>query len=338
MRSWLNALRYDPIEPLLSSGVEALVWHVRRDLLGESVAPVKTLWNLPAVQKLLRRQQADGSFKYPGRRADVWPDHHYPLFETWKQLRFLVDQFGLTKRHPAAAQAAEFILSCQTRAGDIRGLLANQYATYYTGALLGLLIRAGYGRDPRIERGLRWLLSMRQDDSGWTIPILTAQLSRTDGDRVTREYTAPIEPDRSQPFSHNWTGMILRAFAAHPRHRRSKAARQAAHLLKSRFFQPDHYRSYQSSAYWVIFQYPFWWNHLVAVLDTLSLIGVPADDADIRHGLDWLVQHQQRNGMWKSRYDKRTASADPRKADEMSLWVTLAICRVLKRYFGAAHT
>jgi len=69
--------------------------------------------------------------------------------------------------------------------------------------------------------------------------------------------------------------MILRAFAVHKRYRRSPAARAAADLLKSRFFQPDAYTSYRAASYWVRFDYPFWWNQLVAALDSVSLIGVP---------------------------------------------------------------
>ena len=47
-------------------------------------------------------------------------------------------------------------------------MLANQYACYYTGAILSLLVKAGYEDDPRIEKGFQWLLSMRQKDMGWS--------------------------------------------------------------------------------------------------------------------------------------------------------------------------
>jgi hypothetical protein len=104
--------------------------------------------------------------------------------------------------------------------------------------------------------------------------------------------------------------------------------------VKTRFFAPDSYASYRSADYWVRFQYPFWWNNLVAALDSLSLIGVPGDDPDIQHGLEWLIDHQQRSGLWKLSYEKSKSHAHPAKADQMRLWVTLAICRILKRYFG----
>lgn len=42
--------------PLLSSGNEALLYFVRRDLLGENVGSVHRLWQLPEVQKILKKQ------------------------------------------------------------------------------------------------------------------------------------------------------------------------------------------------------------------------------------------------------------------------------------------
>jgi len=297
------------------------------------VEPRRLLWELPEVRGLLRRQRRDGSFEWRGKESDHYPAHHYPLAETWKQLRFLVDQYGFTRKHPACEAAAEFMLGCQTEDGDIRGMIANQYATYYTGAMLGLLVKAGYGKDPRVSRGFEWLLSMRQDDGGWTVPILTSGLSRDEMYRLTSTFAEPIEPDRSKPFSHNWTGMVLRAFAAHPQRRRSRAARTAAALLQTRFVAPDCYGSYKSADYWVRFQYPFWWNHLVAALDSLSLIGLQANDPDIRRALDWLREHQQRNGLWRLSYQANKKHAPPAKASEMQLWITLAICRIFQRFY-----
>jgi len=246
---WLSRTRYDPIAALMSSDNEAIVFHVRRDLLGDKVGPVRRLWDLPDVRRRLRKQKPGGFFEYPGNRPHVYPEHHYPLLETWKQFRFLVEQYGFNKRHPAGREAAEFLFSCQTADGDIRGLIANQHATYYTGAIMALLIKAGYAHDPRIERGFKWLLSMRQDDGGWTVPLQTVELTPADIYRLTSEPADPVKLDRSKPFAHNCTGMVIRAFAAHPQRRRSAAARTAAKLLKTRFLKPDVYSSYKAAAY-----------------------------------------------------------------------------------------
>ena len=88
------------------------------------------------------------------------------------------------------------------------------------------------------------------------------------------EHAKPVPLNPEPPFSHNWTGMVLRAFAAHPRYRKSTAAVKAARLLKTRFFQPVIYSAFRDADYWVKFQFPFWWNHLVAALDSISRISL----------------------------------------------------------------
>jgi hypothetical protein len=330
-RNWQQQLMYDPLSPLESSGNEALLYYVRRDLLGKRAGPVEPLWQLPAVQKILRKQHPNGS--WPWAAPEKHPAVNHRIIETWRQLRFLVQQYGLTSEHPAVRCAAEYLFSCQAGAGDFRGILANQYATYYTGAIMAVLIEAGYQDDPRIEKAFEWLLGMRQSDGGWTVPLLTHKLDRATQYHLTTQFVEPLEPDRSKPFSHNWTGMVLRAFAAHPRYRKHGAARTAAYLLKSRFFQPDAYNSYRAPTYWVRFEYPFWWNHLVSALDSISLIGVPANEEQIEQARDWFARHQERSGLWKISY-VQPDQKEGAKAGEMKYWVSLAICRVLKRLYG----
>jgi hypothetical protein len=330
---WQRKLNYDPIPPLLASEEEALTYFVRRDLLGHDPGPVTRIWQLPAPQRILKKELPDGSWPRAGVKTPTTVK--YPLVETWRNLRFLVEQYGFTREHPQAAKAAEFVFSCQTEEGDIRGFIANQYATYYTGALMAVLIHAGYADDPRIEKGLRWLLSMRQDDLAWSVPLITHKFDRATLYRLTSQHAPSVEPDRSKPFSHNATGMVLRAFAAHPEYRHTEAARTAAHLLASRFFKPDSYTSYRSPSYWVRFEYPFWWNHLVAALDTVSLIGLGEKDEQVRLGLTWLIDHQERSGLWKASYvEPAMKRPETAKTRSMSLWVSLAICRVLRRYYG----
>jgi hypothetical protein len=330
MDNWRKRLKHDPLPPLLSSGSEALRYFARRDLLGERVGPVSQLWQLPNAQRILRKQLIDGSWP----RSGVEKHHavNYHLVETWRYFRFLVEQYGFTREHPQAESAAEFLFSCQTEEGDIRGILANQYATYYTGAIMSLLIQAGYADDPRIEKGFQWLLAMRQDDGGWSIPIITHKFDRATQFRLTSQYADPVQPDRSKPFSHNWTGMVLRAFAVHPEHRKSETARLVACLLASRFFQPDRYTSYKAAGYWVRFEYPFWWNNVVAALDSVSLIGLSKDNEQVSKALDWLIDHQEEDGLWKVSYAKpNVRETDVAKKRETAAWVSLAICRVLKR-------
>jgi hypothetical protein len=331
--TWQDILNYNPLPPLLSSKNVYIEYFARRDLLGGEKKPINYIWMLDEPQKILKKQLSDGSWKSNNKNKEIYPLINYSLIETWKKFRFLIEKYEFNKTYPAIEKAAEFIFSCQTEEGDIRGFLANQYAMYYTGALMSLLIKAGYQNDSRIEKSLKWLLKMRQDDGGWVAtPFQTLKLSGEKIRELTSVSKTPLkEHDKTKPFSHNWTGMILRAFAAHKKYRNSEEAKYAANLLKSRFFKADCYSSYKHPDNWLRFQFPFWWNNLVAAMDALSFFGIPAEDHEIKNAINWFRDHQESNGLWKTSYSKIHKSNE--KKEEQS-WISLVICRILKRFYS----
>ncbi|MGA9138889.1 MAG: prenyltransferase/squalene oxidase repeat-containing protein [Methanocella sp.] len=341
MADWLSLLKYDPVKPLMEADNKAAAYFTCRDLLGEEMLPIEWVWGLPGVRNILRKQQPDGSWK-PGK-VHEGSGVQYPLLETWRHLRYLVDQYEMDRRHPAVEKAAEYVFSCQTDEGDIRGILANQYAPYYTGAIMSLLIKAGYADDHRIEKGFQWLLEMRQADGGWVIGSPGMIGLRGLSAREKNAYTsdAGIETatafDRSQPFSAAGTGMVLRAFAAHPALRRSEPALTAARLLKSKFFKKDNWSSYGHPDNWVRFQYPFWWTNLVSALDSISLIGLLKEDPDISRALGWLAEHQWADGLWEVSYSTIHRNSENSRSQETRLWVTLAICRIFRQFYAAGE-
>jgi hypothetical protein len=329
MNEWLDEFKHSPLDALTSTRNEAVKYFAKRDLLGEDTGPVETVWELPEVDKILRKQRSDGSWG-PEKEKGVYPPGHKRLVGTFKALRTLVRRYGFTRKHGVAAGAAEYLFGWQTAAGDFRGFIGDQYATYYTGETLAVLTLCGYGDDPRIHRGLDWLISMRQRDGGWTVPILTHRYDRETGRRIVAEPSTPVEPDRSKPFSHNWTDMALRAFAIHPGYHRREEALHAAALLKTRFFKPDTYTSYRDPGYWVRFQ--FWWPNIVTSLDSLSRMGFSMGDPDIKKALGWLVEHQRGDGLWDTSYMKDRKPRDTPLTRERELWLALDICRVFKRF------
>jgi hypothetical protein len=125
--------------------------------------------------------------------------------------------------------------------------------------------------------------------------------------------------------------MVLRAFAARPDYRKSECALTAARLLKSRFFKEDNWTSYRHPDHWARFQYPFWWTNIVSALDAISLIGFTVEDKDVQNGLQWLVDHQQENGLWKVSYSEIHRNTENSQTARTQLWITLAICRIMKR-------
>jgi hypothetical protein len=322
---WLDALKRNPLPPLLAWDDPALTYFVRRDLLDEDSGPLELLWEAPAAARLLRSQQADGSWRYSGKSYNPETGTHYDLLETYRNLRLLVEMYGFHRDHPAMPKAVEYVLTYQREEGDIRGIIGNQYMPYYHGAILELLVKAGYADDARVEKGLAWLLLMRQDDGGWLVPAQAVPSKQR-----TSEFWLgpPVPPERARPHAHLVTGMVLRAFAAHPAYRQRPEVMTAGEALKRRFFKSDKYYDRRAPSYWLKFQFPFWWTSLLTALDTLCRLGFDRRDEDIARGLDWFVTHQRADGLWETGYGAGG------RAQENRHWVGLATCRVLKHFFS----
>lgn len=95
--TWKTFLPFDPVPPLLACGNEAIVHHTRRDLLGERSGSLRCLWVLPAVDSILRKQKKNGAWKYHGGRNAVRAEAEYDQLETYRQLGYLVEKYGMQK-------------------------------------------------------------------------------------------------------------------------------------------------------------------------------------------------------------------------------------------------
>jgi hypothetical protein len=324
MTEWLDRLRYDPLLPLIFSENGAVAFFAKRDLFEERSGSAAAIWELPEVKKILKRQQADGSWKYHGGKPSVRSQQNYNQLETYRVVGELVEKYGFTRAHPALETAAEFLFGFQTDEGDFRGIYGNQYTPNYSAGIMEVLIKAGYENDPRIEKGFQWLLSMLQQDGGWALPLRTVG-AKLD---VTFTNSATLAPDFARPSSHMITGVVLRAFAAHEMYRATEAARAAGKFLISRLFLRDTYTDRGAPGYWTKFTFPFWYTDLLSALDSLSLLGFGPDEPKIQEALEWFVTNQGEDGLWGLQLVKAKSDKD------LGLWLGLAICRVFQRVYG----
>lgn len=327
MKKWFDDFRYDPIPSLLTSKDRAIVLFAERDLLDRTVQ-VENLWQLPEVQKILRQQKPNGCWVYPGGKENIRSAENYNQLETYRNIGVLVEEYGLTKTHPAILKAAEYLFSFQTREGDFRGIYGDQYSPNYSAGIAELLIKAGYENDARIQNVFEWLLCIRQTDGGWAIPLRTQNRNLD----VITGHSRTIEPDRSKPFSHMVSGVVLRAFAAHPAYRRSKEAELAGQLLVSNLFKKDNYTDRAAPSFWLGFTFPFWFTDLISALDSLSLLGFSKNETQIGKAVQWLIDNQQKTGTWKLKITKGT------NKDVLQLWLALAICRIFKRFCSESNS
>jgi hypothetical protein len=320
-QTWKSTVQYDPVTPLIESGDEAVKFFAERDLLGNKALDAKVLWELPDAVTIVKRQQTDGSWKYPGGNNKLRSSENYNQLETFRNLAYLIEMFGFDKSSPVTAKAVDFLFSFQTDEGDIRGILGSQYTPYYTAAMIELFLKAGLHDDSRIEKAFKWLGSIRQDDGGWTIPFRTHNKKL----RIITEDTEPLQPDRSKPFSYLITGVVLRAYAAHKTYRHSAEAKAAGELLLSKFFKKDNYPDRASPDFWTRFTYPFWFTDLISATDSLSKLGFSKDEPQIAKAINWFIERQNPSGLWQL----KTLKND--KKYNTDLWISLSVCRILKR-------
>lgn len=327
MEGWLGYFKIDPLTVLLESDDPALNYFALRDLSGEDMGSVESLWELPEPRKILREQWEDGSWPNKSRTKYDYPALNRELAPTLKNANILVNQYGFDRRHPAIEKTATYFFSCQTAEGDFRGILGTQYMPYYHGLILENLVKAGYAGDPRVTHGMDWLVARRQTDGGWMIPI---QERWSENREIFAAPKVPFDP--LKPSSHIATGMALPAFALQPDYQHSQTAREAGDLLKARFFQRDpNYTSMGSVDQWTKFKYPFWWPNVLTVLDALMRIGYTYHDEDVNRGLEWFIENQGPEGFWRTGFSEKGNQV---RTLRQKGWIALAVCRVFKMAIG----
>ena len=64
---------------------------------------------------------------------------------------------------------------------------------------------------------------------------------------------------------------------------------------------------------------------MLTVMDSLMRMEFSAQDEDIQKGLNWMIDNQGEDGLWRTSYGKK----DETNPD---YWVSFSVCRILK-YF-----
>jgi len=196
-------------------------------------------------------------------------------------------------------------------------MYGNQYSPNYSASITEFLIKAGYN-GVGIKKSLEWLLNMRQDDGGWAIPLRTRNEIL---EALTKKET--IEPDKTKPFSHLVTGIVLRPFSLMTAYR--KKVKDSGILLADRVFTRDKYSDRRGVEYWTKFTYPYHWTDILSTIDTLTLLGIK-NHPKIIEIKQWFERHKLENGTYKVNVMAGT------KYKDVKYWITLQYLKVLKRF------
>ncbi|MBD3214602.1 MAG: hypothetical protein GF311_18470 [Candidatus Lokiarchaeota archaeon] len=321
---WINQFEYDPLEPLLEIDDDLIQYHLEKYLLDKTSTSPHFMWKSHRANEILRYQQENGSWpdKRKKQHRDINTD--YELLETYRYVAQLIYFFDMDKTFTHMRKAAEFLFTTQTEEGDFRGIYGNQYAPNYSSAVLELLCRLGYHDDERVIKSFEWLLSFEQEDGGWIIPMQIPDIEKKPIELYDED---PIVPEKSLPFCHWVTGIVLRAFSNHPKYKHHPSAKLAGNLLATRFFEKDEYSARSAAEYWTKYSYPFWWTDLISALDSLSLLNFSYDHPDIHRALDYFRKNQNKDASWDFYILKGKSFPN------LHWWLHYHLCLISKRFY-----
>ena len=86
----------EAINTLLDTGNKAIITFTKKDLLGEEVN-IEELLTLPRLNKILKKQQPNGSWIYPNKKAILRSPTNYNQYQAYKTVAELVEFYGLNK-------------------------------------------------------------------------------------------------------------------------------------------------------------------------------------------------------------------------------------------------
>lgn len=184
----------------------------------------------------------------------------------------------------------------------------------HAGGLLGLMLWAGYGQDPRAKKLLDWLIGLQGDDGIW--PCVS----------------------KLKPFSCLWATVdILRAYREFPANWMTPKIVFSKDLAIQQILDSNLYRYGKAkvSERWFKFGFPLRFD--TDILEVLTLVApyVAPSAKQIQEGLSIVLDKQQADGRWLcekhpkgGRWMKQFIEFD--EIGQPSKWVTLHAMKMLK--------
>lgn len=332
---WRSILNADPTEWLLEKQNPSVRYFTLNEILDKPENDIlvketkKDITKTGIVPAILAKQHKEGHWEKPKRfytakyKGTMW------------QLLVLAE-LKADGNDGRIKKACEFILEhsqdhesggfSMNTSANTGGGRHNEVIPCLTGNMIWALIRFGFLEDPRIRRGIDWIVTYQRFDDG------------------VREAPKSWPYDRfgmcfGRHTCHMGAVKALKALAEIPASKRSKEVNETIkngveYMLIHHIHKRSHDLSRVSKPGWLRFGFP-----LMYQTDALEILGILTklgyNDKRMQEAIDLVVSKQDRQGRWKleNTYNDRFHVSIERKGKQ-SKWITFKALETLKRFCG----
>lgn len=335
MSDWKSVLKADPTDWLLEEENPSVRYFTLSQILGkpqnnsEVQTAKKEIMLTGVVAKILDKQHDGGYWEAPEKfytakyKGTVW------------QLIILAELCA-DGQDERVKKACEFILenSQEHKSGGFSAWLSvrvggGRYSGVLpclTGNMVWSLIRLGFLDDPRVQRGIEWIVKYQRFDDGEAYP----------------PKIWPYEKAISCFGKHSChMGVVkaLKALAEIPAEKRSAGVvdtieRGVEYMLKHHIYKRSHNLSKVSKPGWLRLGFPLMYQtDVLEILGILTSLGYK--DSRMQEAVDLVLSKQDENGRWtlENTFNGRFQTSIEQKGNS-SKWVTLNALKSLKNFYG----
>ena len=188
------------------------------------------------------------------------------------------------------------------------------------------LISLGYLRDPRVRRGIDWIVTYQRFDDGVREAVKGWPYDR-------------LEMCFGRHTCHMGAVKALKALAEIPDSMRSREVKETIkngveYMLIHHIHKRSHDQTRVSKPGWLKFGFPLMYqSDALEILGILTKLGYK--DKRMQEALDLVISKQDRQGRWKleNTYNGRF-QVNVEKKGKQSKWITLKALESLKRFYG----
>ncbi|MDD5288055.1 MAG: terpene cyclase/mutase family protein [Dehalococcoidales bacterium] len=332
--SWKSLLKADQTDWLMESNNPSVRYFTLRDILdrGENNPDVvetrREIMTSGIVPRILEKQNEDGSWGVP---EDFYIRSKYKG-TVWSII--LLAELGANGSDERIRKASEFILknSQDRKSGgfSIQGTANNggNHSTVIpclTGNMIGSLIRFGYLKDSRLQRGINWITTYQRFDDRVNTPPAGWPYDSAYG--CWGKHTCSMGAIKT-----------LKALSWIPEEARSPEVKEtllkgAEYFLQHHVHKRSHTPDKVCKPGWLKFGFP-----LMYQTDAMDILGILVKlgyrDNRMQDAIDLTLSKQDAQGRWvmeKSYNNRFLVSVE--KDGEPSKWLTLNAMRILKNIY-----